>query len=148
MKRKTLVLIVLVLLMTAMPTLLVSAKTVVVRVRADVVWVESGMYVEAGVTYPIKTHGIAWTGSPSEWPEAVSGPAGQTWICSMNEPEEDCNLNGVPYGALIGMVDGHAFLIGDASTITAPASGWLKLGVNDDLIYHDDNLAGFTVQFK
>jgi hypothetical protein len=100
------------------------------------------------VTYPIPTHGIAWTDSPSEYPGSVRGPEGQLWPCSGNDPALPCNLDGAPYGALIGMVDDVPFLIGDAESFFAPASGWLSLGVNDDLIYHDDNQAGFTVQFK
>ena len=154
MKHKILLVLTLAVLLTSIPLMIVSAKTIVVRVRADVVWVETGIYVEKDEIYTIKTHGIAWTGSPSEWPDSVSGPSGQTWFgdCSGNVDEFGvqlpCNLNGAPYGALIGMVDGVAFLIGDAASFMAPETGLLWLGVNDDLIYHDDNQAGFTVQFK
>ena len=148
MKHKILLVLTLAVLLTSIPLMIVSAKTVVVRVRADVEWVETGIYVEVGVTYPIKTHGIAWTGSPSLYPDSVSGPEGQPWPCSGNDPALPCNLDGAPYGALIGQVDDEPFLIGDSSSFTASATGWLMLGVNDDLIYHDDNLAGFTVQFK
>lgn len=150
MKRRLIFILVAVFLLTGIPSMLVSAKTIVVRVRADVEWVETGIYVEAGHVYFIKSHGIAWTGPPKWYPDSVSGPEGQTpdYPCSGNDPALPCNLDGAPYGALIGKVDGQAFLIGDALSFTAPASGWLWLGVNDDLIYHDDNLAGFTVQFK
>ena len=150
MKHKILLVLTLAVLLTSIPLMIVSAKTVVVRVRADVEWVATGIYVEEGLTYPISTHGIAWTGSPSEWPNSVSGPGGQTWHggCSLNYPALPCNLDGELYGALIGKVGEDAFLIGDAMSFTAPGTGWLLLGVNDDLIYHDDNLAGFTVQFK
>jgi hypothetical protein len=150
MKHKVLVVVMLAVLLTSIPLMIVSASTVVVRVRADVEWVDTGIYVVAGETYLISTFGIAWTGSPSEWPDSVSGPGGQTWYggCSLNNPALPCNLDGAPYGALIGQVGGSAFLIGDAGSFIAPASGELQLGVNDDLIYHYDNLAGFTVQFK
>jgi hypothetical protein len=148
MKYRILFVLMLAVLLTSIPLLIVSAKTVVVRVRADVEWVASGIYVEEGVTYPISTHGIAWTGSPSLYPNSISGPEGQSWPCSGNYPVLPCNLDGAPYGALIGQVDGEPFLIGGLSSFTAPATGWLLLGVNDDLIYHDDNQAGFTVQFK
>ena len=150
MKGKIKILLAVAVLLVGIPTMLVSAKTVVVRVRADVEWVDTGIYVQAGETYTLKTHGIAWTGSPSEWPDSKSGPGGQTWHdpCSSNVEPEPCNLDGAPYGALIGQVNGHAFLIGDAASFEAPQEGSLWLGVNDDLIYHDDNLAGFTVQFK
>jgi len=149
-KKKLVVLVVLALLLAVIPTMVVCAKTIVVRVRADMEWVETGFYVEAGKSYKISSHGIAWTGSPSLYPDSKSGPAGQTWGggCSLNDPALPCNLDGAPYGALIGNVDGISFLIGDADSFVAPASGVLFLGVNDDLIYHADNQAGFTVQFK
>jgi hypothetical protein len=79
MKHKILLVLTLAVLLTSIPLMIVSAKTVVVRVRADVEWVETGIYVEAGEIYTIKTHGIAWTGSPSFYPDSVSGPEGQLW---------------------------------------------------------------------
>lgn len=148
MKHKLFYFLVVMLLLAGIPATMVSAKTIVVRVRADIDWVETGLYVEAGETVNIKSHGIAWTGSPSLYPGAKSGPGGQTFICSQNDPPLPCNLAGVPYGALIGEVGGQVFLIGDATSFIAPANGVLYLGVNDDLGYHYDNLAGFTVQFK
>jgi hypothetical protein len=47
-------------------------------------------------------------------------------------------------GALIGRIDnGLPFGIGDQSTITAPASGLLYLGTNDDNV--SDNSGQFQV---
>jgi len=127
----------------------VSAKSVVVVVMADVEWNESGVYVDAGVNYPILTYGAAWTASPSEYPDSLSGPGGQTWYndCSLVETGLICNLDGAPYGALIGKVGEQAFLIGDNGSFTAPATGLLWMGVNDHLGYHDDNRDGFIVKF-
>lgn len=53
-----------------------------------------------------------------------------------------------PYadGALVGLVRGHTFLIGRGGTFTMPASGLLRLSINDP--YPSDNEGHFTVEIK
>jgi hypothetical protein len=47
-------------------------------------------------------------------------------------------------GALIGRIDGgQPFGIGNLSSIAAPASGMLYLGINDDVV--SDNTGQFSV---
>jgi hypothetical protein len=50
-------------------------------------------------------------------------------------------------GALIGRIDnGQPWGLGNQTTIVAPASGLLYLGVNDDLL--TDNSGSFTVRIS
>ena len=55
-----------------------------------------------------------------------------------------------PYAELIGRVCsfGESFLIGGASSFTAPASGNLYLVVNNNLGTYADNQSSFTVLFR
>jgi hypothetical protein len=56
-------------------------------------------------------------------------------------------IPGALAGALIGRIDsGQPFGIGDQTSIVAPASGLLYLGVNDDLL--TDNSGQFTVKIS
>ena len=56
----------------------------------------------------------------------------------------DAPISGVLAGALIGQIGGYGvFAIGDQKSITAPISGRLYLGVNDDHL--PDNRGEFTV---
>ncbi len=140
------------LLLVISPLSVAQAKTIPIRVWADIEWNESGITLEAGQTYNIKANGLAITGPLNEYPEAKSGPAGQTWnlTCDLyHTPPMDCNLFGAPYGALVGKVGefGEPFLIGDASSFIAPEAGLLLLAVNDNIGTHFDNLAGFTILF-
>ena len=53
-------------------------------------------------------------------------------------------MPGTLHGALLGRIgNGKPFGIGDMTTITAPATGPLYLGVNDDLL--TDNNGEFVV---
>ena len=130
------------------------AGTNPVRVPAHVVWVNTGVYVEEGQTISLVTRGKAITAPLNKYHGAISGPAGQDWWgvdCGENPvAPEPCALDGAPYGALVGRIgtEGNSFLIGGASSFTAPATGVLYLIVNDNLIYYFDNKAGFTVLFN
>lgn len=129
-----------------------SAAELVVRVPAEVEWVSTGIWVEAGQTAAIAVEGLAITAPLSRFPGAKSGPDGQVWNLGCGQYEgapSPCALDDAPYGALIGRIgpSGDPFLIGDAASFTAPASGYLYLTVNDNLGSYSDNLSGFTVLF-
>jgi hypothetical protein len=72
---------------------------------------------------------------------AVTGPGGLAAARSQNYP-----LSGAPGGALIGRIDdGEPFLIGAGRTVvTMPATGRLRLGINDDLF--TDNSGTYRVR--
>lgn len=140
-------------LLVIVPLSNVQAKTIPIRVWADVEWNDSGISVVAGETLHIKANGMAITGPLNEYPEAKSGPAGQTWNqnCDLyHTPPMTCNLFDAPYGALVGKVgeSGESFFIGDASSFVVPDTGILFLAVNDNTGTHFDNHAGFTVLIK
>lgn len=129
----------------------VQAKTTPVRVPADSDWVNTGIMVYADQEITLKVNGQAITGPLNEYPDAISGPEGQPYLCSdLGYPEYACALDGAPYGALIGRIglDGEPFYIGDASSITPAADGMLYLIVNDNTMLYYDNNSGFTVVFK
>jgi len=130
----------------------VEARVIPVRVPASAEWVDSGIDVVDGEIYTFKAKGMAITGPLNEYPGAISGPEGQVTLCGIDGgyvPGQTCVLYGEPFGALIGKIGGGgAFLIGDASSFTAGATGRLFLAVNDFEGTYFDNLAGFTVIFK
>ncbi len=131
----------------------VFAATAPIRVPANVEWVSTGLYVESGQTFQLSVLGKAITGPLSVYPGAISDPAGQTWNLGCGEYEgapPPCAMDYAPYGALVGRVgpSGVPFLIGNASSFTTPASGYLYLAVNDNLGTYYDNMSGFTVLFN
>ena len=152
MFKKISLIFVLVLLLSSFFVKPVEARAIPVRVPADVEWVDSGIDVAVGETYALKAKGQAITGPLSEYPNAKSGPGGQETLCGIEGgyvEGETCVLYGEPFGALIGKIGGGGvFLIGDASSFTAGATGRLFLAVNDFKGTYYDNQAGFTVIFK
>lgn len=73
-----------------------------------------------------------------------SGPAGQPYACTSWDAGT-CLVEGAPYGALVGRIGTTTFVIGDASSFVAPASGELELAVNDAAEWLFDNSGGYTV---
>jgi hypothetical protein len=125
------------------------AISTVVRVPASIEWVDSGIDVEVGDIFNLKTHGLAITGPLNEYPDAKSFSEGQITTCVDGAvPGMTCVLNGAPFGALIGKIGSDVFLIGSAESIAASSSGRLFLAVNDFSGTYGDNLGGFTVVFK
>jgi hypothetical protein len=128
----------------------VGAAATPIRVPADAEWVNTGIGLESGQTVYLTAEGLTIT-APIKWYFASrSGPAGQDWGLGCGQYEgatQPCALDDAPYGALVGKVgpDGQPFLIGGASSFTAPSSGDLYLSVNDNLGFYNDNLGGFTV---
>jgi hypothetical protein len=130
-----------------------AAATKSVRVRANVEWVRTGIFVKEGQTIRLVTRGKAVTGPLNIYPGAISGPEGQLDALGCGQYEEappPCALDGAPYGALIGRVGpfGEPFLIGGASSFIAPATGKLYLVVNDNLGTYSDNRRGYTVLIR
>ncbi len=148
MFKKISLIFVLALLLSSFFVKPVEAKAIPVRVPADVEWVDTGIYVVAGDT--LKAKGKAITGHLSEWPGAISGPGGQGTNCydkTIDYVDYYCVLEGVPFGALIGKLDGgDPFLIG--TDFVFASGGLLSLAVNDFTGTYYDNQAGFTVIFK
>ena len=127
------------------------AATGPVRVPADAGWVETGIEVVGGEEVYLKTLGVAITGPLQWYPGAISGPDGQEWNLGCGQypgAPEDCAMDDAFYGALVGKVgSGDPFVVGGALSFTPPDTGMLYLAVNDNLIYYEDNMAGFTVLF-
>ena len=148
MFRKISSILVLVLVLSGFFVKPVEARAIPLRVPADVEWVDTGIDVVAGNS--LKAKGKAITGPLSEYPGAISGPGGQITICyddTIDFVDYYCVLEGVPFGALIGKLDGgDPFLIG--SDFVFASGGLLSLAVNDFTGTYDDNQAGFTVIFK
>lgn len=149
MKRLSLLAVVAMLVSAVLPSAASAAGPTTAFVAADASWVSSGVTATAGDDLSIRAHGQAITGPLATFPGARSGPDGQATICpDPGGPNDLCNLNGEPYGALVGMIDGTVFVIGSSYAGTAPASGEIMLAINDNLGYHADNRGGFAVQIR
>ena len=129
-----------------------ARATFPIQVPADIEWVSTGIWVysgEVGASFGIHTTGTAITG-PINWygSGARSGPGGQATPCANVtgvEHEYICALEGAPFGMLVGRVGNTVCPIGDATTITLPASGFLYLAVNDYLGTYWDNNGEFNL---
>ena len=108
-----------------------------IRVNSQVRWTDTGIAVQRGDIIRFQSSGqIQLSDNGSD----MAGPAGAL----SHRMAPDAPITGVYAGALIGVIQGYpAFAIGDQSQITAPVSGRLFLGVNDDHL--PDNRGEFTV---
>jgi hypothetical protein len=141
------------------------AKPTVVKIDGNAGWVNTGIAVTSGQELSVKTLGYVLTAkipyyhSPGEF-KSASGPEGQDApgqvrcgdVFAPNPPPAEigpCALDDAWFGELIGRVDaGPAFHVGDATTVTAPATGTLWLAVNDFEFTYYDNHGTFTVQIQ
>ena len=153
--RLVVILVVLCLLAVLMLAAPAAAKppAAVVFVSATVdpggAWFDTGVTVTAGQDLDIRAHGHSKTGPLSQFPGAHSGPDGQPFICpDPGGPTTSCGLDGAPYGALIGEIGGTYFLIGGDFDGPAPASGALRLVINDNQGFSFDNGGGYAVQVR
>jgi len=107
------------------------------RVNSQVRWTDTGIMVRAGDVITFQSSGqIQMSDNASD----VANPAGA--LSRRTAP--DAPITGVFAGALIAKIGGYSpVAIGDQSQITAPVSGQLYLGVNDDHL--PDNRGEFTV---
>lgn len=108
-----------------------------VHVPADRAWTPTGLTVRQGEVLTFSSSGQIHLSADGSAPSAVVG-----------RPNHHVSARGsMPTtlaGALIGRIgNGRPFAIGDLNSITAPASGPLYLGVNDDQF--TDNSGEFVV---
>ena len=108
-----------------------------IRVNSQQRWVDTGITVRQGDIIRFQSSGqIQMSDNSSD----MAGTAGSL----QRRMAQDAPISGVFAGALIGRIGAYnPFAIGDQGQITAPASGRLYLGVNDD--YLNDNRGEFTV---
>jgi hypothetical protein len=106
-------------------------------VPANRQWTPTGIRVNQGDLLRFTSTGeIHFTGNPSDR-AGVAGSPDHKFVSTAPLPTALA-------GALIGRIDnGLPFGIGDSTSITAPASGLLYLGTNDDIV--NDNSGQFQV---
>lgn len=152
----------------ALAALLVSATAALagtsVTVPARAGWVSTGITVTAGQTVTLRTLGYVHTAPipdfhvPGEF-KSASGPGGQTTNPTCGEIETTlppevleqtgpCAEDEAYFGELVGRIGSTTFVIGDARSFVAPASGTLELAANDLVLTLFDNTGAFTVQFR
>lgn len=116
----------------------VPAGAQTIRVNSQTRWTDTGITVRAGDVITFNTTGQVQL---SDNAQDVALPAGSTSGRTAN----DAPISGVLAGALIGRIGNYNPMgIGNQGSITAPVSGRLYLGVNDDHL--PDNRGEFTVQ--
>ena len=107
-----------------------------IEVSAKVQWTRTGVTVRQGQVIRLTTRG---TIRLSDDAGDLSGPAGREGRRAANAP-----LPNDLAGALIGRIGtGRPFGIGDQTSIPAPGTGELQLGINDDHVA--DNAGAFRV---
>jgi len=108
-----------------------------VRVPANQAWTFAGVLVRAGQVLNFSSSGQVQLSANATDTATVTGAAAHQLGARGSLPT-------APGGALIGRIgNGKPFGIGDQTTITAPATGPLYLGVNDDVF--TDNTGEFNV---
>jgi hypothetical protein len=114
------------------------AATQTIRVNSQVRWTDTGITVRQGDVITFNTTGQVQL---SDNAQDLANPAGA--VSGRTAP--DAPISGVLAGALIGRIGNYLPMgIGNQGSITAPVSGRLYLGVNDDHL--PDNRGEFTVQ--
>ncbi len=107
------------------------------RVNSQQRWLDTGLVVRAGDVITFQSSGQI---QMSDNAQDVANPAGAL----SHRMAPDAPISGVYAGALIGKIGSYApVAIGNQSSITAPVSGVLYLGVNDDHL--PDNRGEFVV---
>jgi hypothetical protein len=107
-----------------------------VRVPANESWTDTGIYVTAGERLEFRASGTIVWGKNGETTDPEGGTGGGFF-----RP-----LSEVGVGALIGRVGSEVFFIGRRAQISAPDSGRLELGINDDKV--GDNDGSFRVHVR
>jgi Ca2+-binding EF-hand superfamily protein len=108
-----------------------------VRVMGQQRWTDTGITVRAGDTLTLDASGNMQL---SDAANDTANPAGST----TNRRAPDAPVLNQPAGGLIARIDNYgAIFLGGRRTFTAPVSGRLYLGVNDDHL--DDNRGEFVV---
>ena len=108
-----------------------------IRVNSQNRWTDTGITVRAGDVIRFQTSGQVQLSDNSS---DMAGVAGSV----QRRTAPDAPISGVLAGALIGRIGAYSpFGVGDQGQITAPVSGRLYLGVNDDHLL--DNRGEFVV---
>lgn len=114
-----------------------GAGSQTVTVNSQQRWTDTGILVRQGDVITFDSQGQI---QMSDNPQDLAGAAGAV----SRRMAPDAPISNVFAGALIGQIGGYPpFAIGDQRSITAPVSGRLYLGVNDDHL--PDNRGSFTV---
>jgi hypothetical protein len=115
-----------------------QAAAQTVRVNSQLRWVDTGINVVAGDVITFESSGQIQL---SDNAQDIAGVAGAL----SRRMAPDAPISGAFAGALIGRIGPYSpVAIGDQARITAPVSGRLYLGVNDDHL--PDNRGEFVVQ--
>lgn len=119
-------------------TLATPARAEIIRVDPRERWTDTGITVQAGDVITVQADGTI-TMMTSDANDTATPAGSRTGRTARNAPFPNASA-----GALIARVDdAPPILIGDRRSVTAPATGRLYLGVNDD--YLDDNRGEFRV---
>ncbi len=119
-----------------------------VSVPATAAWTNTGIRVQAGETIVIEARGRVRFRAPA----SMVGPEGVAWgtQCDRENTAKVAAAwpaSGTACWSLIGRVGaGKPFAIGRAADVTAPASGELQLGINDN--YIEDNAGAWTASLS
>ena len=136
--------------------MLAVVLALVLHVNAAAGWTPAGLSVRQGDVVTVSTVGRAFTTRPWRIGETYFPPqpgsgragesdaAGQPYVCTSWDAGT-CLVESAPYGALVGRIGTRTFVIGGASSFTAPATGALELAVNDAAEWLFDNSGGYTV---
>ena len=120
---------------------------ITVQVFANLGWQSTGLTVDRGDSLQIRVTSGEWSDGESE---ATPNPGiGESWlICAEMQAAELC-LEPLPTfakGALVGMVGGHVFAIGEGSTVSPEDSGELRLRINDEDAALENNFGVLTIE--
>jgi hypothetical protein len=128
------------------------AATVAVTPKPDAIlegnhpfWTGTGISVKAGARLRITASGqILWDPAVRE---PTVGPEGASWTPDNVASPEEFLFQQSPIASLIGQVGGKMFWIGASQEITAPASGELKLAMNERWVVGawDDNQGSWSI---
>ncbi len=136
-------------LLSCLPRAAQENKAVHVYVDAKSNWVDTGMRVAKGQALFFRCTGT-WAVAPENererWPDAGADGHGNhpgESVHRRGDPKKE--LPGVPFGTLLGKVDGLVFPIGTQHRLIMPAGGKLYLVVNDYPFYRHDNRGGLHV---
>lgn len=117
-----------------------TSGTAAVVVNPKQQWTTTGITVRRGETLTFNTTGEVQLGGAGD---DVAVPAG----AKSGRMATDAPLRNVIVGSLIGRIgNGRPFGIGDQTTIVAPASGQLFLGINERQL--NDNSGEFRVEIS
>ncbi len=129
----------------ATPTIAVTLKPDAVLEGNHPYWSGTGIHVTAGERLRITASGqILWDPTVRE---PTVGPEGASWTPDNVASPDEFLFQQSPIASLIGEVGGKMFWVGSSQEITAPASGELKLAMNERWVdgAWDDNQGSWAI---